>query len=193
MVLVIAIDIDTQSMVSWLDDDVLLSDLQLGCIHNSPFDIVEGELELQTLDGSEIDVNTDRGRDITPSLFDHSSNISQQRLLNTTFDDTSGRLTLRVRELTGDDRSTDDLGSVDDLLDTRYTQRYVHGGNTGEMESLQSHLGTGFSDRLRTDSTDGGSWLDESSEIFVVTDVKETSQLSFGHLGHVVKQHNLVG
>lgn len=101
-----------------------------------------------------VDVNTDRSGNVSPGLFDDRSDITQKSLLNTTFDDTRGRFAFGNLKLASDNRGTDDFGGVDDLLDTRYTQRDVHGGDTGEMESLQGHLRTGFSDGLSADSSD---------------------------------------
>lgn len=101
-----------------------------------------------------IDMNTDRSGDISPGLFDDGSNISQKSLLDPTFDDTRRRLAFGNLKLARNNRGTDDFGGIDDFLDTRYTQRDVHGGDTCEMESLQGHLCTGFSDGLGADSSD---------------------------------------
>lgn len=83
-----------------------------------------------------------------------STHVSEEGLFDTTFDDTRRLLRVVADELGRDDGGRDGLGGVDDLLDTRHTERDVHRGDTGEMESLEGHLRTGLTDRLGTDSAD---------------------------------------
>jgi hypothetical protein len=83
-----------------------------------------------------------------------NTHVSEESLFDATFDDTRCLLRVVADELGRNDRSRDGLGGVDNLLDTRHTERDVHRGDTGEMESLERHLRTGLTDRLRTDSAD---------------------------------------
>ena len=79
--------------------------------------------------------------------------ISKNGLLNTTFDDPSSMFTRGIHQFSGNDRRRDSLGSINNLFDTGYTKRDIHRCDTGEMESFQRHLCTGFTDGLRTDSS----------------------------------------
>lgn len=120
-------------------------------------------------------------------------------LLQPPLDDASRWLRIRSDEFAADDWRTDDLRCVDDLLDTRYTQRDVHGGDTGEMESLQGHLCSWLTNGLGTHGADSRTWktmctlvcvvgamktqgltgLDLCADVFRPTDVQERKELVF--------------
>ena len=97
--------------------------------------------------------------------------ITKMRLLQTSFDDTSGSLAITSDKFTTDDRSADNLGGVDNLLDTGYTESDVHGSDTSKMESLLGHLGTWFTNRLGSDSTNGRTGFDFSLDILRPADI----------------------
>jgi len=79
------------------------------------------------------------------------TNIFQISLLNSTLDNPCSSLVVFCYQRASDDRRANDLRSVDDFLDTRDSESDVHGGDTGEMESLQGHLGSWFTNRLGAD------------------------------------------
>ena len=54
----------------------------------------------------------------------------------------------------GERRRLDLLGDVDELLEAGHTERDVLGGDTGEVEGVQSHLRRGLTDGLRGDCAD---------------------------------------
>lgn len=83
----------------------------------------------------------------------------------------------RIDQFSRDDGRGNSLGGIDDLLDTGYTKRDVHGSDTGEMESFQRHLSTGFTNRLGTDGSYSRSRLDYGTEISDSTDFKESMNL----------------
>ena len=58
-----------------------------------------------------------------------------------------------------DDGGADLLWGVDDLLDSWNSESDVHGSDSGEVESLQSHLSAGLADALSTKGSNGGSWF----------------------------------
>jgi hypothetical protein len=82
------------------------------------------------------------------------THITKVRLLQSTFDNTGGRLRIACDELAANDRSADQLRSIDNLLYTRHAERDVHGGDTRKVECLQGHLSPWLSDRLSTNSPD---------------------------------------
>ena len=57
--------------------------------------------------------------------------------------------------MNGNDGSCNILRVVDNFIDTRYTLRDVHTGNTCEVESLQGHLGGRLTNTLGSNGTDG--------------------------------------
>lgn len=115
------------------------------------------------------------------------------------FNDTSRWLRICSDEFATNDWRADDLRCIYNLLDTRYTQRDVHGGNTGEMESLQGHLRSWLTNGLGTHGADSRTWktmctlvyvvgamqrqgltrLDLCADVFRPTDVQERKELVF--------------
>ncbi|KAH3683661.1 hypothetical protein WICPIJ_005345 [Wickerhamomyces pijperi] len=55
------------------------------------------------------------------------------------------------------------LSNVQDFLQTRNTGGNLLGSNTGKMESIQCHLGSWLTNRLRSDNTNHFTWVDNSS------------------------------
>lgn len=96
------------------------------------------------------------------------THISQVGLLQPPLDDTSRWLRICSDEFATDDWRADDLRCVYNLLDTRYTQRNVHGGDTGEMEGLQGHLCTWLTNGLSTHGSDSRTWKTMGTLVYVV-------------------------
>jgi len=143
-------------------------DLELG--NNKPsLDTVQCDFKLEFANSSHVDVDLDPGCLLIPRLFNDGCNLSvstghlsgeetyitKNSLLDTTLDNSSSMLTSRIDQFSRNDRRRNSLGSIDNLLDTGYTKGDVHRCDTGEMESFQRHLGTGFTDRLGTDGSYG--------------------------------------
>lgn len=82
-----------------------------------------------------------------------------------------------IDKLGSDDGGGDDLGGVDDFLDSRYTEGDVHRCDTGEVESFQSHLGSRLTNRLGTNGTNGRSGLDDRSQVSDAADFEEGMDL----------------
>ena len=67
----------------------------------------------------------------------------------------SGRVEQRFVVEDGGVGSLDVFGGVEQLLQTRHTQRDVLVGHTGQMEGVEGHLRGGFADGLRCHRSDG--------------------------------------
>ena len=61
-------------------------------------------------------------------------------LLDTSLDDARRAFVVVLGKRGGDDWRGDRLRGVDNLLDTRDSERDVHARDSGEMESLKRHL-----------------------------------------------------
>lgn len=137
------------------------------------------------------------------------THVSEVRLLDTSLDDSSSSFVGTVDEFSGDDGGRDGLGGVDNLLDTRDSEGNVHGSDSGEMESLERHLRTRFSDRLSTNRSDRSSYnhrasvrgwrvdeeghtrLDLGSDVLRPAELEESANLRLGDLGLVVDDGDL--
>ena len=87
--------------------------------------------------------------------FSNANYITEVCLFQTTFDNASRGLAITCNQFTADDGCADKFGGVYDFLDTRHSQSDVHGCDTSEVKSLQSHLCPWLTDRLRADGADG--------------------------------------
>lgn len=61
VILVGAVNVDAQTVLTWDDGDRLLLDLELPCADDSPLDVIQGELELEILDSLCINNDTNVG------------------------------------------------------------------------------------------------------------------------------------
>jgi hypothetical protein len=86
---------------------------------------------------------------------DSQSHVSQSRPLDPPLDDSRCDLALGLIEACRYDGGMDVRDGVDDLLDSGYSHCNVHRSDTSEMECLQCHLCSGFSDRLPRNGPDG--------------------------------------
>lgn len=141
-------------------------DLELGN-NESSLDTVQSDLELEFTDSPHIDVDLDPSCLLVPRFLNDrgdlnvssvqmdldSTYITKDSLFNTTLDNSCSMFTSRIDQFSSDNRRRNSLGSIDNLFDTGHTKRDVHRCDTGEMESFQRHLSTGFTDRLGTDGS----------------------------------------
>ena len=128
--------------------DVAVFDLELGCFEDALPDGLDGDLELQSFNRGQVDLD----RQVAPCgrihLLDVLSDVAQFSLLDPTLDDASSNQRLLVLQARSDDGRRDLVCSVDDLLDPRHTKSDVHGCHTGEMERLERHLRGRLTNRL---------------------------------------------
>jgi hypothetical protein len=78
-------------------------------------------------------------------------------LLQSTFDNSGGRLRATGDKLATNNWRTDYFCGIDDLFYARHAECDVHRSYSREMERLQSHLGARLADRLGADGTDSRS------------------------------------
>ena len=118
------------------------------------------DVDKERVDCVPVDAHGDVGTTRVPDVFDVGYDVAQEGLLHTCLDDTSSGFRDLVGQFAGDDRRGDGGGGIDNFLDTRDTLSDGHTGDTSKMESLQCHLRTRLTNRLRTDSTHSVAWLD---------------------------------
>lgn len=66
----------------------------------------------------------------------------------------------RAQEENGEGGRLGPLGDVDDFLETRHTQGHVLGGDTGEVEGVEGHLGGWFTEALGCKGANHLTWTD---------------------------------
>lgn len=79
--------------------------------------------------------------------------IPEVGFLQPALDDPRGCFAVVCHKFAANDGSADGFCSIDDLLDSRDTEGYIHRCHPSKMERFQSHLCSWFSNRLRPDRT----------------------------------------
>lgn len=79
--------------------------------------------------------------------------------------------------MNGNDGSCNILRVVDNFIDTRYTLRDVHTGNTGKVESLQGHLSGRLTNTLGSNGTNGLARLHNALVHFLDVYLEEVVEL----------------
>ena len=132
------------------------------------------------------------------------THVAEVGLLDPALDDTSGSLVVVDSQCRRDDGCRDRLCCVNNLSDTRDSERDVHRSDSGEMEGLERHLGSWLSDGLSANGSDGSSceqlvshmlreekmerrtWLDLGPNVLRPAKLQEGANLRLGDLGLVV-------
>ncbi len=103
-------------------------------------------------------------------------NFTQDHFLDVVFNSDSVFFGIS-RQVNSNDGSCNILSVVDDLIDTRNTLGDVHTRNTGEVESLEGHLGSWLTDALGCNGTDSLSGLHNALINLFNVNLKEVVKL----------------
>mmetsp|Transcript_38256 Transcript_38256/g.90448 ORF Transcript_38256/g.90448 Transcript_38256/m.90448 type:complete len:283 (+) Transcript_38256:553-1401(+) len=140
------------------------------------------EVQLQILDALPVETHCYEAPLPREDLLDAPRHLSEHGALDAALDDARGRLVAVVRERDLHHRRGNNLGGVDDLLNTGNAERDVHGRDTGEMERLERHLRPRFPDRLRAHRADCAAWLRHRASIPAKALVEKVLELPRGNV-----------
>lgn len=116
----------------------------------------------------------------------NSTYITEMRLFQPTLHNPRGSLAIRCDKLGTDDRSTNELCSVDYFLDARHAERHVHRRDAGKVERLERHLRAWLANRLRANRANRGAWLNLCFDILDPAELQKRAELAFRNLGFVL-------
>lgn len=130
------------------DAHVFGQDFQFLLLGDCGCDVHGCDFEVEFVDGFQVDAEVDDHLGAGAETLDPMDDVSKIGLFDAAFGDFRARLALGVVELAGYEWCTDQLGGVDDFLDTWYTLCQTHTGHTGKVEGLECHLRAGLADGL---------------------------------------------
>ena len=151
-------------------------------------DVVRLDVDKERINSVPVNSHGDVSTAGMPDIFDVGDDVAQVGLFNTCLDNSSSRFRDLVGQLARDDGGGDGGGCVDDFLDAGNTLSDGHSSNTGKMESLQCHLRTRLTNRLRTNGTNRVPWLDSGAMILGKTEVDELVKGGLRNLGDTVSK-----
>lgn len=178
------VDLDADELLE--DAHVFGLDFEFLLLADGGCDVHGGDFEVEFVDGFEVDAEVNDHLGAGAEALDPMDDVSEVGLFDAAFGDFRARLALRVVELAGYEWCTDQLGGVDDFLDTWYTLCQAHTGHTGEVEGLECHLRAGLADGLSTYSSHCVSRLGLCTFMLLETGCDECCQSRFRELGYAV-------
>ena len=95
-----------------------------------------------------------------------STHVFEVRLFDAPFHSSRSNHIVLALKIACDHRCTDNLGCVDDLLDSRNAFCDAHSRHSREVKCLERHLSTWFADRLGANSAHSMTRLNLSALVF---------------------------